>query len=112
VNSIKIIGLPVVVSNRHRIVLDKNIRTLFEIQKNDSVFMNIEQGFLRISSCQDPTVAGGEKKNITIGRFNLPESWAKENDIHIGDFVYLIATDTGIVICPKNIELLCIGGGL
>jgi bifunctional DNA-binding transcriptional regulator/antitoxin component of YhaV-PrlF toxin-antitoxin module len=112
VNSIKIIGLPVVVSNRHRIVLDKNIRTLFRIQKNDSVLMNIEQGFLRISSCYEPTAAGGEKKNITIGRFNLPESWAKQNDIHLGDFVYLIATDTGIVICPKNIELLCIGGGL
>ena len=110
--SIKIIGLPVVVSNRHRIVLDKNIRTLFQIQKNDSVLMNIEQGFLRISSYRETAEVTGEKKNITIGRFNLPESWAKENGIHVGDFVYLIATDMGIVICPKNIELLCIGGTL
>ena len=110
--SMKINGLPVVVSERHRIVLDKNIRSLYQIQKDDSVLMNTEQGFLRISPYHQSETAGGEKKNITIGRFNLPQSWAKENDIHIGDFVYLIATDTGIVICPKNIELLCIGGAL
>ena len=111
VNSVKIIGLPVAVLGRHRIFLDKNIRTLYQIQKDDSVLMHIEQGFLLINLYHQSAVADdGEKKNITIGRFNLPESWVKENRINVGDFVYLIATDTGIVICPKNIELLCIGG--
>lgn len=110
--NIKIIGLPVIVSNRHRIVLDKNIRSLYQIQKDDCVLMYIEQGFLRIHPYLETSACGSEKKNITIGRFNLPESWVKENGIDVGDFVYLIATDTGIVVCPKNIELLCIGGVL
>ena len=110
--NIKIIGLPVVVSERHRIVLDKNIRTLFQIQKNDSMLMHIEQGFLLISPYPESSEATGEKKSITIVRFNLPQSWAKENNKRVGDYVYLIATDLGITICPKNIELLCIGGTL
>jgi hypothetical protein len=44
--SLKIIGLPVVVSERHRIVLDKNIRTLYGIERDDTVIMTIRQGAL------------------------------------------------------------------
>ncbi len=36
--------------------------------------------------------------------------WVKENEIDLGDFIFLVATDEGILICPKNLELTCIGG--
>jgi len=109
VKSIKIYGLPVIVSERYRIVLDKNIRSLYNIKKNDDVLMNITQGFLCVSP-YDQSSSAGEKKNITIGRFNIPAAWANSNHIKIGDYVYLIATDIGIIVCPKNFELLCLGG--
>jgi hypothetical protein len=89
------------------VVLDKSIRTQFQIQKNDSVLMNMEQWFLCITS--ESSAGSGEKKNVTIGRFNFPESGAKGNGVHVGDIVYLVATDRRIDVCPKNIELLCIG---
>jgi hypothetical protein len=47
---------------------------------------------------------------ISAGRFNLPQEWVKENRIDIGDFIYLIATDSGMILGAKNMELLCIGG--
>jgi bifunctional DNA-binding transcriptional regulator/antitoxin component of YhaV-PrlF toxin-antitoxin module len=106
-NSIKIIGLPVVVSARSRIVLDRNIRSLYGIDRDDTVIMHMEQGFLFISPVSSAAV--GEQKNISIGRFNLPQDWVKQNNIQLGDFVYLIATDNGIAVCPKNLELICVG---
>lgn len=95
-------GLPVIVSVRNRITLDKNIRTLYQIEKDDSVLMNIEEGFLRVNPYCVLSETGGEQKNITIGRFNLPTTWATLNHIKIGDYVYLTATDTGIIVCPKD----------
>jgi bifunctional DNA-binding transcriptional regulator/antitoxin component of YhaV-PrlF toxin-antitoxin module len=109
VKSVKIIGLPVIVSARFRIVLDKNIRTLYGIDKDDTVLMDASLEFIRIKPYREG-VTGGEKKNITIGRFNLPITWANRTHIKIGDYVYLVATDTEIIVCPKNIELVCIGG--
>jgi hypothetical protein len=106
-NNIKIIGLPVVVSARSRIVLDTNIRSLYGIACDDTVIMHMEQGFLFISPAS--STATGERKHISIGRFNLPQEWVKQNNIQLGDFVYLIATDNGIVVCPKNLELICVG---
>lgn len=103
----KIIGLPVMVSERSRIVLDKNIRSLYGIGRDDTVIMHMEQGFLFISPAS--ASVAGERKNISIGRFNLPQEWVKQNNIRLGDFVYLIATDNGIVVCPKDLELICIG---
>ena len=110
VESIKIIGLPVIVSVRHRIVLDKNIRTLYGIQRADTVTMQITHGVLFITPYKETDSISGEKKVLSIGRFNLPQAWAKENCIDVGDFVYLVATSNGIVVCPKNLEMICIGG--
>ena len=109
-NGIKIVGLPVLVSERNRIVLDKNIRALYGIKRDDVVLMRFMQGFLCISPASSDGSEAGEKKGISIGRFNLPQEWVTKNKVEIGDFVYLIATDTGIFVCPKNLELLCVGG--
>ena len=107
--NIKIIGLPVIVSERHRIVLDKNIRTLFNIKRNDEVKMKMLKGFIFVYPFGDEDDDVGKKKLISAGRFNLPMDWVKENEIDLGDFIFLVATDEGILICPKNLELTCIG---
>lgn len=121
--NIKIVGLPVVVSNCYRIVLDKSIRTLYQIRNDDLIRMCETDGFLQImpangfgSSMKTGTGSafcspGVEQvKQISAARFNLPREWARRHNVQIGRYVYLIATDTGILICPENLELVCIGG--
>ncbi len=104
-NMEKIIGMPAVVSARHRIVIDKSFRKLFSIRENDKVLMQREKSLLRIM----PTDGSSSLaiKEISMGRFNLPTDWATENKVSIGDYVYLLATTEGILICPKNMEFFC-----
>jgi len=109
-NNVKIIGLPVTISERHRIVLDKSVRTLYGMNRDDIVVMKIIEGIIFISPFRENAPIDGEKKMLSAGRFNLPQSWAKENHVDVGGLVYLIATDEGIVLCAKNMEITCVGG--
>lgn len=106
--SVKIIGLPVIITERHRVVLDKNIRTLYGMELNDTVVMRNTQGILFVSPYRSGRIANGEIKALGNGRFNLPQEWVKEHRIDVGDFIYLIATSEGIMLCAKNMELLCV----
>jgi len=100
----KIIGMPAIVSARHRIVIDKSFRKLFNIKANDAVIMQRNKSFLRIKRAKRSSRI--EVKEISMGRFNLPTEWAAENKVNIGDYVYLLATTNGILICPKSIDFL------
>ncbi|MGX8700927.1 AbrB/MazE/SpoVT family DNA-binding domain-containing protein [Caproiciproducens sp.] len=51
-----------------------------------------------------------ELKELSIGRFNLPVEWARSNRIQIGDYVYLVATTEGIIVCPAGVKFLCVKG--
>ncbi len=104
---IKIIGLPAIVSARHRIVIDKSLRKLCGIREDDTVLMLKEQNLLFLNPSSYSQSA--EPKDISIGRFNLPMEWAIENHIKVGDCVYLIATTCGIAISPKNTDFMCLG---
>jgi len=106
--NVKIIGLPVLITDRHRIVLDKNIRTLYGMKSDDTVVMKMIHGIIFVSPCKEGSSADGEEKMLSAGRFNLPQSWVKENRVKIGDFIYLIATDAGIALCAENMELSCV----
>lgn len=108
VKNVKIIGLPVLVTDRHRIVLDKNIRTLYEMESDDIVVMKMVNGIIFVSPCKEGSPADGEEKMLSAGRFNLPQIWVKENQVEIGGFVYLIATDAGIALCAENMEIACV----
>ncbi|MDF1493939.1 hypothetical protein [Caproiciproducens sp. CPB-2] len=88
---LKIIGLPAIVSARHRIVIDKSIRKLYGIHETSEVYMQCNKSL-----------------KLSISRFNLPVEWARSNHIQIGDCVYLVATTEGIIICPKGTDFLCI----
>lgn len=97
----KIIGLPVIVSTNYRIVIDKNIRMRYEIAENDTILMKIQKSYLHIYP-KKSAIAGAEMKDISIGRFNLPFDWAKGNRIRIGDYVYIVGTTHGFLICPAH----------
>lgn len=103
----KIIGLPAIVSAKHRIVIDITLRRICGIQENDTVRMRRERNLLFI--CPSANSQTGEIKDLSIGRFNLPMEWAVENHIQIGDCVYLFPTKSGIIVCPKSTDFMCIG---
>ena len=103
----KIIGLPAIVSTRYRIVIDKSLRMLYGIQENDTVRMFKDKNLLFINPADE--IRSFEVNEISIGRFNLPMDWAIENNIKIGDCVYLVATTNGIIICPKGTDFMCLG---
>ena len=71
------------------------------------MLMQRDKNLLRINPVGG--VSNSEAKEISIGRFNLPIDWAVESHVHIGDCVYLLATTTGIIVCPKGTEFLCLG---
>jgi hypothetical protein len=79
------------------------------MEKDDTVVMKMIHGIIFVSPIKEGMPVDGEKKLLSAGRFNLPQGWARENCIDVGDFVYLIATDEGIVLCAKNMELTCVG---
>ncbi len=51
-----------------------------------------ENHFLKIKT--DPVGLDLEHKNISIGRFNLPISWAQRNGVQIGDCVFVLPTSS------------------
>jgi hypothetical protein len=100
----KIIGLPVLVSARHRIVLDQSLSRLYSIPQDGEIRMQMDKSSLLL--LPDTAAAPrAEKKRITIGRFNLPAQWAKKNHVDIGSYIYLVATENGILVMPFPVEL-------
>lgn len=106
---IKIIGMPAIVSARHRIVIDKSIRKLYGISETSEVYMQRNKNLLILTPANHRSWSR-ELKELSIGRFNLPVEWARTNHIQIGDYVYLVATTEGIIIFPKGTEFLCMEG--
>lgn len=104
---IKLIGVPVPVSERgHRIVLNSRIRKSYDIPKSGSVLMEYTPaGWIRILPQSALAVPNALKKSISCGRFNLPKDWAGSNRIHTGEFVHLVMTNQGLLICPANIPV-------
>ena len=104
----EIIGLPAIVSTRHRIVIDKAFRRLLNIPETGSVQLIENKNQLQAFPLS-PAVTGAVIKEISIGRFNLPMEWARSNGIQVGDRVFLIATEDCILINPsvrqKNPEM-------
>lgn len=102
----EIIGLPAIVSTRHRIVIDKAFRRLLDIPETGSVQLVTNRTQLQIFPLS-PAVPGAIIKDISIGRFNLPMDWVKTNQIQVGDRVFLIATEDCVLISPsvhQNLE--------
>ena len=106
---IKIIGMPAIVSARHRIVIDKSIRKLYGIRETSEIYMQRNKNLLIIKPALRRSLVM-ELKELSIGRFNLPVDWAKLNHIQIGDYVYLVATTEGIIIYPAGVKFLCVKG--
>lgn len=96
----EIIGLPAIVSTRHRIVIDKNLRKLLKISESGSVHLLINRNRLQIFP-STPTITGAVVKEISIGRFNLPMDWVRDNGVTVGSCVFLVATDDCILVCPS-----------
>jgi len=96
----EIIGLPVLVSERHRIVINRSFRDLLNIPETGSVQVIINRNRLQVF----PDVVelkGGVRKDISAGRFNLPMEWVRANGVEVGDYVFLIAAEACILICPS-----------
>lgn len=96
----EIIGLPAIVSTRHRIVIDKLLRELYSIPKDGLVYLLINKNRLQIFPAKQD-IPGLIEKEISIGRFNLPMEWVNSNKIEVGSHVYLIATEDCILVCPS-----------
>lgn len=98
----EIIGLPTIVSTRHRIVIDKTLRELYRIPENGSVLISVNKRYLQIFPSES-NMPGTVKKDISIGRFNLPIEWATNIHIRVGDRVFLTAASDCILVClSKN----------
>ena len=95
--NIKITGLPVIVSRRNRITLDSKLCGCYGIPNDGLVRAKINRDSISIypESTEKPQTI---IKQISIKRFNLPVSWAKQNNIVIGQYAYLIAADSCIQI--------------
>jgi hypothetical protein len=94
------IGLPHIVSTRYRIVIDVSIRNLIGIPENGTVQVIINKSCLQIFP-EAPEIKGAIRKDITIGRFNLPVEWAIGNNVTVGSRVFLTATDHGVLVRPS-----------
>jgi len=94
----EIIGLPAIVSTRHRIVIDKSLRNLLNIPETGSVLVLINRNRLQIFS-DNASVPGGIKKEVSIGRFNLPMDWVHSNEVEVGSHVFLVATEDCLLVC-------------
>ncbi len=95
-----IIGLPVIVSARYRIVINSNFRRALSIPETGRVRLLAGRSSLQIfpGSAFAPDA---QEKSISAGRFNLPMDWVKRNGIHVGDRVFLIAASDCILVRPS-----------
>lgn len=96
----EIVGLPAIVTARHRIVIDKNLRTLFGIPETGPIQLLTTKDFLQIFPVTS-LVSGSILKHISIGRFNLPIEWARSAGVQIGGRVFLTASADCIMVRPS-----------
>ncbi|MVB10143.1 hypothetical protein CAFE_08200 [Caprobacter fermentans] len=93
----KIIGLPILISARHRVVLDQGLCRRYGIPENGPVQAIIGSETISIFPV-GAQIPAAEQKQVTIGRFNLPTRWAKQNHAEIGRYAFLSATEQGLQI--------------
>ena len=96
----EIIGLPVLVSERHRIVINRSFRDLLNIPENGSVQVIINRNRLQVFP-NSVELQCAVRKDISAGRFNLPMEWVRNNGVEIGDYVFLIAAEDCLLVCPS-----------
>lgn len=101
----EIVGLPSIVSSRLRIVIDIAFRRIVGIPENGSVQVLICKNQLLVFPASSP-VPGSVRKEVSIGRFNLPVEWASRNHVEVGDRVQLFATEDYVIIRPQIKNLL------
>ncbi|QAT49152.1 hypothetical protein EQM14_04825 [Caproiciproducens sp. NJN-50] len=92
-----IIGLPVLISARYRIVLDQGLCRKRGIPENGPVLTKIEKESIFIYP-DVSEIPETERKYVTIGRFNLPALWAKQNRARIGRYAFLTVTESGLQV--------------
>lgn len=93
----EIIGLPILISARYRIVLDQGLCRRYKIPESGVVWTKIDSHTISIyPDCEHPPQA--QRKQVTIGRFNLPVQWVKENKAKVGSYAYLLQTESCLQI--------------
>lgn len=104
----KIIGLPILISARHRVVLDQGLCRRYGIPENEPVQAIIGSETISIFPI-GAQIPAAEQKQVTIGRFNLPTRWAKQNQAEIGRYAFLSATEHGLQIraMPSTPQQCC-----
>lgn len=96
----KIIGLPVLISTRLRIVLSKSLCSQCQIPQNGTVHAQFdEHAFAIFPKSADNRHT--ECKQMTLGRFNIPIFWAKANGTSVGKTVFLLAADNCLQISSE-----------
>jgi hypothetical protein len=95
VKNAQIIGLPVLISERFRVVLDQALCRRYGIPENGFVKVRTDGPTIFIYPA-DSSIQEAEQKKITIGRFNLPMPWVRQNQAKIGGYAYLMATGSCI----------------
>ena len=95
-----IVGLPVIVSEKYRIVINSSFRSALHIPVTGRVRLLIGKDCLQIFPDSD-SVSTALKKNISAGRFNLPMDWVHKNRVKIGEHVFLIAASDCIFVRPS-----------
>ena len=96
----QIVGLPVIISARYRIVINSSFRRALGIPETGRVSLLVGKNCLQVFPESAP-VSNTQEKNISAGRLNLPMDWVKKNQLCIGDHVFLIAASDCILIRPS-----------
>lgn len=91
-DNLEIIGLPVLISERFRIVLSQCLCSSCGISQNGAVSVLISGDTISIFP-EGASVLQAEQKQVTLGRFNLPASWVRENGVVVGNYVFLLAAE-------------------
>jgi DNA-binding MarR family transcriptional regulator len=95
-----IIGLPVIVSDKHRIVINSSFRSALHIPETGRVKFLAGRNYLQIFP-DSASIPGAQEKSISAGRFNLPMDWVHDNQVKVGDRVFLTAASDCILVRPS-----------
>lgn len=106
--NVQIIGLPVIVSARYRVVLDQALCHQYGIPENGYVKIRTDGPTIFIYP-SNSEIEDAEQKKVTIGRFNLPMPWVRENQAKVGEYAYLMATGSCIQLRWKPWENCGVG---
>lgn len=95
----RVTGLPVLVADRWRIVINFTFRNFFHIPESGQVRVLVSRDMLQVFPMSS-AVPGAVLKDISAGRLNLPADWARANDVKPGDYVLMVATADCLLIQP------------